>query len=210
MNVDDYLDFENPADASAEIVYQRLRSDARMPGIIEKLKARGITGREIVILFRHVSRIPGEWEIDKEARQTKEKRRVDITARLSALLPHVETDPDLSRLHFGTNVVSIGANEPDEGLISFPDCIREGISVLEAAAAVDAKYPDGDGANKRETPLKRYAIHTIFPLIETEGKRAPNQLTADIVSILIGAPVTANDVTQARKDIRRAYYPREK
>ena len=181
-----------------------------MPGIIEKLEARGLTGREIIILFRHASRIPSEWEIEKEARQTKEKRRGDITARLSALLPHVDTDPDLSRLHFGTNVVSVGANEPDEGLISFPDCIRESISVLEAAVAMDAKYLDGDGANKREIPLKRYAIHTIFPLIDADGKRAPNQLTADIVSVLIDARVMANDVTQARKDIRRAYYPREK
>jgi hypothetical protein len=209
MNVDDYLDFENPADDSADVVYRVFRKDARTPKIIEALQARGLTDHEIVIVFRLVSRIPSEWEIEKEARQTKEKRREELANRLRAILPHIEKDPDLSRLHFGTSTISIGAKEPDEGLISLPDCIREGISVLETAAAVDARFANADRAHEREIPLKRYAIRSVFALIEIEGKRAPNQLTAEIVSILIDAPVTANDVTQARKDVRRTYY-REK
>ncbi len=62
--VDDFLDFEHPADASASQIYERLRAHARMREIITELRKRGLSDLEIRIVFRHVSRIPGQWELD--------------------------------------------------------------------------------------------------------------------------------------------------
>ena len=129
-----------------------------------------------------------------------------MSKRLRDILPNVENDPDLSRLCFGTNVISTGADDAEEGLISLAGCLKAGIDELEAAERADAMMLDPTVPDHREVPLKRYAIHTVFDLIEAEGKRAPNKLTAEIVSILIGADVTPNDVTQARKDMRRKNY----
>ena len=207
MHVDHYLDFENPAHDSAAKVYERFRSDPRTPRILEALKTRGLSDREIVILFRLVSWIPSEWEVEREAPITAIRRRRDMADRLRALLPLAEEDPDLSRLHFGTAVVSAGApQEPEEVMVSFPECVRQAISTLEAAISDAERHPESRASEVRQIQLKRYAIRTIAELLDKPPRRAPNALTAEIASVLLDQHVTSNDVTQARKDVRRRYY----
>lgn len=206
MNVDDYLDFEHPADASAETVYQTLRKDSRTPSIIEAMKASGLDDFDVTVAFRGISRIPSKWQIEKEARHVKEKRRADVAARLRDVLPFVQNDPDLSHLYFGTGSTSVGASEPEPGHKSLAECIQEGIDELEISAAVESGFPDKTAPQRREMTLKRFAIREVSALIAIEGKRAPNQLTADIVSVLIDEHVTPNAVSNARKDIRRRNY----
>ena len=208
--VDDFLDFEHPADASAGEVYERLREDAGMPAIITEMRKRGLSDFEIRIVFRHVSRIPGQWELDKEAPTIAKKRRSEMSQKLQALLPHIEADPDLSRLYFGTSTVSSGSLEAEPGMFSLADCVREGISELDKTNCVKKTSGIDQSAPEREVGLKRYAILQISEILERNGRRSPNKIAAAIVSIILGEKVTANDVTQARKGVRRRYYRDEK
>lgn len=203
---DDFLDFEHPADASTGEVYERLRADARMPEIITELRKRGLSDFEIRILFRHVSSIPSQWELDKEAPTIAMKRRSEMSRRLQALLPDIEADPDLARLHFGTSTISYGRLEREPGMFSLADCVREGISELDGMNRTMEKMGIEPDAPEREIGLKRYAILRISLLLEREGRRSANKITAGIVSIILGEDVSANDVTQARKDVRRRYH----
>ncbi len=206
LNVDDFLDFEHPADAKAEEIYARLRTDARMSAIIGDLKKRELSDFEIRVVFRHASMIPGRWELDKEAPAIAMKRRSEMSRRLQALLPDIEADPDLARLHFGTSAISSGSLEREPGMFSLADCVRVGILELNGMNWAKEKMGIEPDAPEREIGLKRYAILQISSILEREGRRSANKITAGIVSIILGEDVSANDVTQARKYVRRRYH----
>jgi len=61
-------------------------------------------------------------------------------------------------------------------------------------------------APERATALKKFTINTIFDLINNPKKRAPNKEIATLTSILLGEEVSANDVSQVRKKVRRRNY----
>jgi len=160
---------------------------------------------EIRTVFRLASMIPTKWDLDKEAPAIASKRRSEMSQRMQALLLDIEADPDLARLHFGTSFVSSGSLEREPGMFSLADCVRVGISELDAMNWAVEAVGQEPNAPEREVALKRYAILRISSLLEREGRRSANKTTAAIVSILLGEEVIGNDVTQARKDVRRRY-----
>ncbi len=211
LNVDDFLDFEHPADASAADIYARLRRDSRVPELIKTLQRRDLGDREIVILFRLATMIPSEWQSLKEAPSIAIKRRTEMSKRLKAILPHIDIDPDLSRMLFGSSKIEIGGAEPPkDSMFSLADCVREAIKELDAEAWAVEQFAGTQDVPKREIALKRFAILQMFSYLAREGRRSANAITAAFVSIILDEEVTANDVTQARKDVRRRYYRDEK
>lgn len=91
-------------------------------------------------------------------------------------------------------------------MFSLADCVRAAISELDTTNWTKEITGIKQNAPEREVGLKRYAILQISDLLEREGRRSPNKITAAIVSIILGEKVTANDVTQARKVVRRRYH----
>lgn len=206
LNVDEFLDFDHPANASAATIYARLRRDPRVPELIKTLQRRGFSDREIVILFRLASMIPGEWQSLKEAPSIAIKRRNEISKRLKGVLPYIEDDPDLRCLLFGSATIEIGGSElPKAGMFSLADCVRTAITELDAEVWAAEQFEGTQIAPRREIALKRFAIFQMFSYLEREGRRSPNATTAVFVSIILGEEITANDVTQARKDVRKRY-----
>lgn len=206
MNVEDFFDEEFPDDASGG-VYRRLRNDPRTPTAIACLQKLGFNDQYIRIVFRLVSLIPHDWASEKEAPHIATRRRKELAEKLWKLFPEVENDPDLSQLWFGTNtLVSGGTPRSDDGLLSFADCIRAAASLLDVVERAATRQGDANGTFAREVPFKRYTILRIFDLLAREGKRAPNKEVAELASLILDEDVTANDVTQARKDIRKRNY----
>jgi len=178
---------------------KRFRDDLRAHETIAGLRRLGMNEREIVIAFRLIVRIPSEWEIEKEPQGTSEKRRASLAEKLLNIAGEVENDPDLKGLCFGTNTICFGSPDPEsEGFISLASCLKEGAAELQTQSSSDAP--------ERATALKKFTINTIFDLINNPKKRAPNKEIATLTSILLGEEVSANDVSQVRKKVRRRNY----
>ena len=211
---DENLDFLETDIDDEEIASfnKSFRDDPRASEILSSLRRRGMENREIAIAFRLIARIPKEWEIEKEPDGKATKRRATLAEKLKKLATEVESDPDLSGLCFGTNAISYGTPKDDrEGLTSLSDCIKAGAEELEllsrhATASTEAASNEPNAATERTIALKKFAIEEIFELIYKPEKRAPNKETAALASVLLGANVSANNVTQARKAERRKYF----
>ena len=206
----DFLETENDDEVASFSI--RFRDDPRASEVLSSLRRRGMSDREIVIAFRLIARIPREWEIEKEPDGKAAKRRAALAEKLKKLASEVENDPDLSGLCFGINTISYGTpNDDREGLTSLAEYIKKGAEELELlshhiTASTETALNEPNADTERTFALKKFAIKEIFELIEKPEKRAPNKETAVLSSILLGEDVSANDVTQARKNERRRYY----
>lgn len=178
---------------------KRFRDDPRASEVVTELRRLGMDEKDIIIAFRHISRIPSEWETEKESKVSAEKRRASLSEKLISIAGEVENDPDLKGLCFGTNTICFGNPDPEsEGFISLASCLKEGAAELQTQSSSDAP--------ERAIALKKFTINTIFDLINNLEKRAPNKEIAALASILLCDEISANDVSQARKKVRRRNY----
>lgn len=220
VNLEDFFDDEF-RDGETDGAYGRIRCDPRTPDAIIALQKIGLDDHYIKIVFRLISNIQRDWLTDREAPRVAERRRNELVSKLRKLIPEIEADPDISKLYFGANcIVGGGKSDPNEGLFSLAKCLEIAATHLESVKIADEiikkERTKGDQETLSETlekiakeiPLKRYAILRTFDLLSQEGKRAPNKEVAQLASLALDEVVTPNDVTQARKGIRKQYSAR--
>jgi hypothetical protein len=78
-----------------EIAYRRLRRNKRVAVVIDTLKRRGMTERNIEILFRNIASIPRDWQSGNEPWKQALKRRNRLSKKLRNLANDISSDPDL-------------------------------------------------------------------------------------------------------------------
>lgn len=220
VNLNDFFDAEFPDDAT-DGAYNRIRCDPRTPDAIIALKKIGLGDHYIKIVIRLISNLRRDWLTDREAPRMAERRRDELASKLRKLIPEIEADPDISGLYFGANCIVIGGKpDPNDGLLSLAECLEIAATQLESVKIADEIIKKERAKSDQETlsetlekiakeiPLKRYAILRTFDLLTQEGKRAPNKAVAQLVSLALDEEVKPNDVTQARKGVRKQYSAR--
>lgn len=215
---DDLNDFfcDEIPDVEWAAIYRRFAADPRSKELISALRRRGMSDHEIEIAFRLISASPHEWRKDSARRGQKAVKRARLAKTPHALAREAAEDPNLAGFCFDMRATYLRAPENDRGgLISLPELMAEGAREIEDALSEDAVIVDTPCTNQPQEfepslALKKYTIREIFALIERPKGRAPNKETAALASILLEQPVTANDVTQARKSERRRYFREKK
>lgn len=220
VNLEDFFDDEFPGDET-DGVYSRVRHDPRTPGAIASLQKLGLDDHYIKIVFRLVSQLQRDWLAEKEAPMIADRRRNELASKLRKLIPEIAADSDISEVYFGANrIVSGGKRDPNERQFSLAECLEIVATQLESVKIAEETIKDERVKSEQETvsetlekivkeiPFKRYAILRTFDLLTQEGKRAPNKQVAQLVSLALDEEVTPNDVTQARKGVRKQYSAR--
>ena len=220
---------DNPIARRCREAYERLTAD---PGLLAELVGKGLDPSRAGWLLRRCADVFAEFEGLAESPAARRERLARWSRRLRTLAEDLAADPEFAEVTVEDPTPRVAALTDGEhealaarGLLPYDPAprryatlpLRRYLAGLAAALEVDpegwrleADFETLGPPSGRATQIRPFALRWIGDLLagalgSRSGHRL-NVLTARIASLVLGEPVTPNDVTQARRIKRRRYW----
>ena len=191
------------------ITVEDLKADPRTIEAEARLKKAGMTDARWLGLLNLIVALPARHaQITLETKADARKRREELAKKMSILAKDIKGDWEASEIYplYGgakglQPILRIG--RPHEGALSLAGWLNECGDHLKSGSPNDDAFMPFE--NRHGTVLRAFVIRGVAQELVTNN-RAKNVEAALLASSVLNEKVSANDVCQARRQVRRRYY----